>query len=275
MEHQFNVELAIKYGIEKAILIHNLAWWIKKNIANNTHFHEERYWTYNSSKAFSELFPYMSESKIKRLLLELETKDSVLISGNFNKIPFDRTKWYSITDDYIAQIYSIHCSNLNNGEKKNNQAIPDIKPVSKQTDNKHTTTEKEKLFEDWWNKYNVKDRGSKSVAKKLFIKLTLQDIELVKKHTDYYVKNTEQKYRKNGDRYLRERIFECEIENKQDTKPSIDTKIVNRIGKIEMLLDTNNIIYEKDKLFLEETLTDDRYSKYRYILDKIDKAEIV
>lgn len=61
----------------------------------------------------------------------------------------------------------------------------------------------------------------------------------------------------------------------KDTKPSIDTKIVNRIGKIEMLLDTNNIIYEKDKLFLEETLTDDRYSKYRYILDKIDKAEIV
>lgn len=61
----------------------------------------------------------------------------------------------------------------------------------------------------------------------------------------------------------------------KDTKPSIDTKIVNRIGKIEMLLDTNNIIYEKDKLFLEETLTDDRYSNYRYILDKIDKAEIV
>lgn len=138
-----------------------------------------------------------------------------------------------------------------------------------------TSNKKEILFEEWWNIYNVKGRGSKSVAKKQFIKLTLQDIELVKKHTDYYVKNTEQKYRKNGDRYLRERIFECEIENKQDTKPSIDTKIVNRIGKIEMLLDTNNIIYEKDKLFLEETLTDDRYSKYRYILDKIDKAEIV
>lgn len=138
-----------------------------------------------------------------------------------------------------------------------------------------TNNKKEILFEEWWNVYNVKGRGSKSVAKKLFIKLTLQDIELVKKHTDYYVKNTEQKYRKNGDRYLRERIFECEIENKQDTKPSIDTKTVNRIGKIEMLLDTNNIIYEKDKLFLEETLTDDRYSKYRYILDKIDKAEIV
>lgn len=138
-----------------------------------------------------------------------------------------------------------------------------------------TSNKKEILFEEWWNIYNVKGRGSKSVAKKQFIKLTLQDIELVKKHTDYYVKNTEQKYRKNGDRYLRERIFECEIENKQDTKPSIDTKIVNRINRIETLLDTNNIIYEKDKLFLEETLTDDRYSKYRYILDKIDKAEIV
>lgn len=138
-----------------------------------------------------------------------------------------------------------------------------------------TSNKKEILFEEWWNIYNVKGRGSKSVAKKQFIKLTLQDIELVKKHTDYYVKNTEQKYRKNGDRYLRERIFECEIENKQDTKPSIDTKIVNRIDRIGMLLDTNNIIYEKDKLWIENILTDDRYSKYRYILDKIDKVEIV
>ena len=72
-------------------------------------------------------------------------------------------------------------------------------------------------------------------------------------------------------------IFPVKNYNKynKENKTDIDTKIVNRIGKIEMLLDTNNIIYEKDKLFLEETLTDDRYSKYRYILDKIDKAEIV
>lgn len=73
-------------------------------------------------------------------------------------------------------------------------------------------------------------------------------------------------------------IFPVKNYNKynKENKTDIDTKkIFRKIEKIETLLNTNNIIYEKDKLFLEETLTDDRYSKYRYILDKIDKAEIV
>lgn len=61
----------------------------------------------------------------------------------------------------------------------------------------------------------------------------------------------------------------------KDAKPSIDTKIVRRIENIEILLDSSNMIYAKDKDFLEDILTDDRYSKYRYILDKIKEANIV
>lgn len=61
----------------------------------------------------------------------------------------------------------------------------------------------------------------------------------------------------------------------KDIKPSVDNKIINRITTIELLLDSSNIIYEKDKLFLEETLADERYSDYKYILNKIKKADIV
>ena len=40
MEHSFNVELASIYGIEEAILIQNLFFWINKNVANNKNFNE-------------------------------------------------------------------------------------------------------------------------------------------------------------------------------------------------------------------------------------------
>lgn len=101
MEHSFNVELASIYGIEEAILIQNLFFWINKNVANNKNFNEERYWTYNSTKAFSELFPYLNESKIFRILKKLQDND-IIIKGNFNKEKFDRTAWYAFTDNGIS-----------------------------------------------------------------------------------------------------------------------------------------------------------------------------
>ena len=65
MKHSFDVELAKEYGILEAILIQNIYFWIEKNKANKKHFYDGRYWTYNSKKAFSEMFPYASERQIK------------------------------------------------------------------------------------------------------------------------------------------------------------------------------------------------------------------
>lgn len=273
MEHQFNIELAVKYGIEKAILIHNLAWWIKKNIANNAHFHENRYWTYNSSKAFAELFPYMSESKIKRLLLELEVKDHVLISGNFNKIPFDRTKWYSIIDNHISQIYSIHCSNLSDGEEKFDRPIPDSKPDSKL--DLISEIKKLKISNNLMDKFIEFITYRKEIKKPI---KTLRPItsEIKKIGKDYLseehlIASIEESMNREYQGIFPVKNYKVNV----NTNSSVDTKTIKRIENIEMFMDSSNIIYQKDKLFLEETLTDDRYSKYRYILDKVKKAEVV
>lgn len=97
MQHNFDVELAKEYGILEAILIQNIYFWIEKNKANNKHFYDGRYWTYNSRKAFSEMFPYASEKQIRRALEKLETLN-ILITGNYNKQWSDRTLWYSFSD---------------------------------------------------------------------------------------------------------------------------------------------------------------------------------
>lgn len=106
MEHQFCVELASSYGIEEAIIIHNLYFWIKKNVANGDNFHDGRYWTYNSSKAFSILFPYMTESKIYRVLKSLEEK-GLIVKGNYNDTKYDRTTWYSLSDKAIKELNAL------------------------------------------------------------------------------------------------------------------------------------------------------------------------
>jgi hypothetical protein len=97
-EHHFKVRDAKRYGITEAILLYNLKFWIAKNKASGKHFYKGRTWTYNSYKAFSELFQYLSESQIKRALASLVEQGAIL-KGNFNKKRYDRTNWYALADE--------------------------------------------------------------------------------------------------------------------------------------------------------------------------------
>lgn len=99
MRHAFNTDLAEKYGIEKALIIDYFAYWVVENMRNERNFHDGRYWVFNSASALSEKFHYISRRTMNQKLQELET-DGILISGNFNKNKFDRTKWYSFRDEY-------------------------------------------------------------------------------------------------------------------------------------------------------------------------------
>ena len=134
MEHSFNIELAKKYGILEAILLKNIWFWIKKNEANEKNFYDGTYWTYNSTRAFNELFPYASESSIKRALKSLQEK-GIIKTGNYNKSAYDRTLWYAFTDlgESIVSNRQMEVNKSSDGNEQNGLTIPDIN-----TDNKIT-----------------------------------------------------------------------------------------------------------------------------------------
>lgn len=95
MEHSFDVEIAEKVGVHAAVLYNNIRHWIAKNAANEQHFHDGMYWTYNSKRAFAELFPYMSERQVRTALEKLK-EEGYIVAGNFNMNPYDKTLWYAI-----------------------------------------------------------------------------------------------------------------------------------------------------------------------------------
>lgn len=98
MIHSFDVAVATAHGVECAIMLANIEFWIAKNKANRKHFHNGRFWTYNSVKAWAELFPYWNQDKVRRVLEKLEEK-GLILSDNFNQSPYDRTKWYTLACD--------------------------------------------------------------------------------------------------------------------------------------------------------------------------------
>jgi hypothetical protein len=118
--HSFDPDIAEKVGVNAAVIYQNLVFWIEKNQANDKHFHEGKYWTYNSISAFEQMFSYLTTSQIRTAIKHL-LESGLIVEGNFNKKGYDRTKWYSV-------ISQVHLSNLANGFDKNPNPIPDIKP---------------------------------------------------------------------------------------------------------------------------------------------------
>lgn len=97
MKHLFDVEIAEQYGVNAAILLENLGYWIVKNAANGEHFHDGHFWTYNSYNAFLELFPYMSKDQIRTALKKL-IDDDVILTGDYNENPMNHSIWYALTE---------------------------------------------------------------------------------------------------------------------------------------------------------------------------------
>jgi hypothetical protein len=101
MHHIFNTFIATKYGVNEAIFLNNIAFWIHQNKANNKNFHDGRYWTYNSHEAFATLFPYWTAKSVRTVINNC-LKKNLLMSGNYNTKGYDRTKWYTLTDQGLA-----------------------------------------------------------------------------------------------------------------------------------------------------------------------------
>tara|TARA_R110000765_G_scaffold313726_1_gene406662 strand:+ start:168 stop:854 length:687 start_codon:yes stop_codon:yes gene_type:complete len=118
----FSTKDANQYGVDGAILLHHLRYWVAKNEANDKNFHEGKYWTYNSTSAFSKLFPFYTARKIGRLLTMLEDEGAIQ-SGNYNAKRYDRTKWFTLSNAF-TESGTIHLPNLSNAYTKNVEPIP-------------------------------------------------------------------------------------------------------------------------------------------------------
>ena len=205
MQHYFDINIAMKYGIQPAIILNNLYFWIEKNRANEKHFYDGYYWTYNSMKAFSELFPYMTERQIDYAIKKL-VESGLVIKGNYNKSSYDRTCWYAITKagysilqncemDKTNKEYSIsqNCemdkTNLSNGNDTIVKPIPDINTDSKQiNEEKENYKEKENEFSLQKNiSISTKKRNEKNQEYELI------ELKRVKEKVEHVTENVQLK----------------------------------------------------------------------------------
>lgn len=94
-EFQFKPEVAELYGVNEAIFLHSLSFWLIKNWSNGSNFHEGRYWSYDTYKDIAKRFPFWTPRQIERIVANCEEKGAILVD-NFNEDKTVRTKWYTL-----------------------------------------------------------------------------------------------------------------------------------------------------------------------------------
>lgn len=92
--------------LDEAVILQQIHYWLEKRL----NIKDGYSWIYNSVKDWNKQFKWLSEPTLKRKFKSLEDK-GLLITGNYNKAKFDRTKWYRI--DYDALDEMIHAKYQN------------------------------------------------------------------------------------------------------------------------------------------------------------------
>jgi hypothetical protein len=130
-DHSFNPFIAKKYGVNEAILINTFIFWTRTNSAKECNFHEGRYWVFGTSAYFAKYYPYFTARQIKYALANL-FKSGALLKGRFNKNAYDKTNWYSLSDNLLNEL-NLDKTCLNPAS----HLSPIIEPLIKQTESEN------------------------------------------------------------------------------------------------------------------------------------------
>jgi len=122
ISHYFQVDIAVKYGVDCAIMLEHLYFWIIHNRANGKNHINGKYWTYNSSRAFQELLPYWNKRQIEYILQKL--KESGLIETDHHAPNvMDRTMWYTLSDEALKLYENVDVHLQKNGNVQITESV--------------------------------------------------------------------------------------------------------------------------------------------------------
>ncbi|AEC18373.1 hypothetical protein UMN179_02364 [Gallibacterium anatis UMN179] len=136
--HQVLPALAKTIGLNEAIFLQQLHYLL--NYSKN-HI-EGKSWIFNTYEQWQEIFCYWSISTIRRTIESVKTRGLLIATDKFNKMKMDKTKWYTIDYDRLANL-DISTVKNNNPSVQNEQSDcskwTDVSVQNEQSNNQKNT----------------------------------------------------------------------------------------------------------------------------------------
>lgn len=166
----FDVELATKFGLNNAIFLQDLAFWIEFNRKRDKAFRDGRYWTYSTMEEISERHPYWTKNQVRHII-DTCKKNGWIFVEHYDQSNYNRRNWYSIRDDIMSIISFGHddfpiteCdtehSEVGNISHRSDLCINsnniDKKKLNKNMNKEEIEIFAEELFKKFWESYPQK-----------------------------------------------------------------------------------------------------------------------
>ena len=143
-----SLAVAVK-SVDKAIILQQVHYWLLKS----TNERDGRMWVYNTLQDWRIQFPFWTEKEIRTRIDNLRS-DGYLLTANYNKLPMDRTLWYSIDYDALSAICpngQTICTPRANGFAPQGRAIPETTTETNKEDVVVVDVTLADVFEAWNN----------------------------------------------------------------------------------------------------------------------------
>lgn len=101
--HAFSVPDAINHGVEQAIILNTIRYWLRKNYSDGRNIQDGYVWTYNTAKKLNKIFPYWSEQKCQRLMKKM-ADSGLILTANLNRNKWDQERWYTLPEFKIDPV---------------------------------------------------------------------------------------------------------------------------------------------------------------------------
>lgn len=167
----FDVELAEKFGLNNAIFLQDIAYWIEFNRKNDTAFKDGRYWTYSTMNELAERHPYWNKNQVRHIV-DTCKKNGWIIVEHYDKSSYNRRNWYSLSDEIMSII--------------SYDSVPGSKEKINHTDKKNISNREEEIPSSYNNNIYTKDISIKDNKEKEIKKETrIQPLSYNQEKEDY------------------------------------------------------------------------------------------
>lgn len=255
--------LANRIGLNEAIILQQIHYWIKRS----DKLYDGKKWTYNTYEDWVKQFPFWSISTVRRALSSLE-KQELIITGNYNKMKADKTKWYTVNYEKYEGLNSpsvqneqSNCSKWTASSVQNEQS--NTLDLPKNSPDKYS-----ELFDEFWKVYPRKtDR--KAAVSKFKTAIKEHSFEQVLSGTKGYVEdikknNTDKRYIKHAKTFLNQQSYLDFIDQRDyQEETSEEFNVADELKEIEESIRLGRPYYERMN----------QSSRYEELLRERDRLE--
>lgn len=103
-------------SLDEATVLQQIHYWLTRS----SNVRDGKKWIYNTMTDWMKQFPWIKSRKTLSGYFDDLEKRGLIVTGNFNKSKFDRTKWYSIDYQALAEFEQ----SLSQTEQSNGQKLP-------------------------------------------------------------------------------------------------------------------------------------------------------